>query len=111
MTTASSNNYLARLRSLRLPKVCVAVTGTDAADMLQKAESLTRDNSLLELRLDYHRDPASALPKIKRFIEYYPNITAIATCRREANGGKFRGSVASQLELADQGGRRRLPTG
>jgi 3-dehydroquinate dehydratase / shikimate dehydrogenase len=99
MTTASSNNYLARLRSLRLPKVCVAVTGVDAGDMMQKAESLIRDNTLLEFRLDYLRDPASALPKIKRFTEYHPHVTAIGTCRRAVNGGKFRGSVASQLDL------------
>jgi 3-dehydroquinate dehydratase/shikimate dehydrogenase len=99
MMTASSNNYLARLRALRLPKVCVAVTGSDPADMLQKAESLIRENSFLEFRLDYLRNPSLALPKIKRFTEYHPHVTVIGTCRREVNGGKFRGSVASQLEL------------
>ena len=99
MMNASTNNYLARLRSLRLPKLCVAVTGSDPADMLQKAESLARDNAFMELRLDYLSHPALALPKIKRFTEYYPHVTVIATCRREANGGKFRGSVASQLDL------------
>jgi 3-dehydroquinate dehydratase/shikimate dehydrogenase len=99
MMNASSNNYLARLRSLRLPKLCVAVTGSDPAEMLQKADSLTRDNNFLEFRLDYLRSPALALPKIKRFTEYHPHITVIATCRREANGGKFKGSVASQLDL------------
>ena len=45
------------------------------------------------------RSPALALPKIKRFTEYHPHVTVIATCRREANGGKFRGSVASQLDV------------
>lgn len=99
MMTASSNNYLARLRSLRLPKLCVAVTGVDPAEMLQKAETLSRDNTFLEFRLDYLRNPALALPKIKRFTEYFPHVTVIATCRREANGGKFRGSVPSQLDL------------
>ena len=99
MTNASSNNYLARLRSLRLPRLCVAVTGSDAADMLQKAESLSRDNGFMEFRLDYLSNPALALPKIKHFAEYHPHVTVIATCRREANGGKFRGSVASQLDV------------
>jgi len=99
MMNASSNHYIARLRSLRLPKLCVAVTGPDPADMLQKAESLTRDNNFLELRLDYLRSPALAFPRIKRFTEYHPHMTVIATCRREANGGKFRGSVASQLDI------------
>ncbi len=99
MTTASTNHYLSRVRALRLPKVCVAVTGADAAEMLQKAEALTRDNGLLELRLDYLRDPAQALPRIKRFAEYYPHVSVIATCRRESNGGKFKGSGASQLDM------------
>ena len=99
MMNASSNSYIARLRSLRLPKLCVAVIGSEPTDMLQKAESLIRDNNFLEFRLDYLRSPALALPKIKRFTEYYPHVTVIATCRREANGGKFRGSVASQLDV------------
>jgi 3-dehydroquinate dehydratase/shikimate dehydrogenase len=99
MTNASSNHYGSRIRSLRLPKLCVAVTGADPAEMLQKAESLTRDDHFLELRLDYLRNPALAAPKIKRFTEYHPHVTVIATCRREAAGGKFRGSVASELDV------------
>ena len=77
----------------------MAVTGPEPAEMLQKAETLVRDNNFLELRLDYLRSPGLALPKIKRFTEYHPHVTVIATCRREANGGKFRGSVASQLDV------------
>ena len=39
------------------------------------------------------------MPKIKRFTEYHPHVVTIATCRREANGGKFKGSLASQLDI------------
>jgi len=99
MTTAASNSYLARLRPLRLPRVCVAVTGSDAAEMIQKAEALIRDNSFLEFRLDYLHRPALALTKIKQFTEYHPHMVAIATCRRAVNGGKFRGSLVSQLDI------------
>ncbi len=42
---------------------------------------------------------ACKLPKIKRFTEYHPQVVVIATCRRQASGGKFRGSLASQLEV------------
>jgi len=40
-----------------------------------------------------------ALPKIKRFYEMFPHAVVIATCRRVASGGKFRGSIASQLDV------------
>jgi 3-dehydroquinate dehydratase/shikimate dehydrogenase len=67
--------------------------------MLQKAEALVRDNTFLEFRLDYLPRPALALPKIKQFAEYHSHVVALATCRRIAAGGKFRGSVASQLDI------------
>src|SRR6202022_3770228 len=57
------------------------------------------DNTFLEFRLDYPPRPALALPRIKRFMEYHPHVVAIATCRRIASGGRFRGSLAAQLDL------------
>ena len=96
---AALNNLVARLRPLRLPRVCVAVTGADPAAMLEKAEALVRDNSFLEFRLDYLPRPVLALPKIKQFTDYHPHVVLIATCRRAANGGKFQGSIASQLDI------------
>jgi 3-dehydroquinate dehydratase/shikimate dehydrogenase len=77
----------------------VAVTGTDPNDLIDKAEALVRDNSFLEFRLDYLSKPALALPRVKRFMESYPGTVVIATCRRTASGGKFKGSIASQLDL------------
>src|SRR5579863_62454 len=91
--------YTPRLLPLRLPRVCVAVIGSDAAEMVEKAEALVRDNPFLEFRLDYLSKPALALPKLKRFIESHPGVVVVATCRRVANGGKFRGSAASQLDV------------
>jgi 3-dehydroquinate dehydratase/shikimate dehydrogenase len=99
MMTAAPNSYISRHLPLRLPRVCVAVTGSDPVDMVEKAENLVRDNTFLEFRLDYLARPALALPKIKRFTEYHPHIVAIGTCRRVVSGGKFRGSVASQLDV------------
>jgi len=95
----SAPPYAPRLLPLRLPRVCVAVIGSDPNEMTEKAELLARDNSFLEFRLDYLSKPALALPRIKRFIESYPGTVVIATCRRVANGGKFRGSIASQLDI------------
>src|SRR5262249_58951049 len=56
-------------------------------------------NSFIEFRLDYLAKPASALPKLKTFVEYHPEALLIVTCRRAANGGKFRGSLASQVDI------------
>lgn len=97
--TAASNSYVTRFRPLRLPRVCVAVASSDPAAMLEKAEALVRDNTFLEFRLDYLSRPALALPKIKQFAEYHSHVVVVATCRRVAAGGKFRGSVASQLDI------------
>ncbi|HZP63972.1 MAG TPA: shikimate dehydrogenase [Terriglobales bacterium] len=96
---SASNNFIARLRPLRLPRVCVAVTGSDPSQMIETAEALARDNQLLEFRLDYLPKPGLALSKIKQFTEYYPHMAVVATCRRAASGGKFKGSVASQLDI------------
>ena len=67
--------------------------------MIEKAEGLVRDNPFLEFRLDYLPKPALALPKIKHFFEMHHGVVIVATCRRAASGGRFRGSVASQLEI------------
>lgn len=88
-----------RLLPLRLPKVCVAVIGAEPAAMLEKAEAMVRDNGFLEFRLDYLPRPALAQSKIKKFTELHPHIFSIATCRRVAGGGKFRGSIAAQLQI------------
>ncbi len=67
--------------------------------MIERAESLVRDNQLIELRLDYLSQPPAALPKLKNFLELHPEATFIATCRRAANGGKFKGTVAAQVAI------------
>ena len=84
---------------MRLPRVCLALSGDTADDMLAIAESMARDNPLFEFRLDYLRQPLAALPKLHRFLETHQYVTAIGTCRRVANGGKFKGSLASQLDV------------
>src|SRR5277367_1907246 len=93
-----------RLLPLRLPRVCVAVIGSDPNEMVEKAESLVRDNPFLEFRLDYLSKPGLAIPRIKRFMESHPGTVVIATCRRVASGGKFRGSIASQLDVLSKAG-------
>ncbi len=95
----SSSTYASRIRRFRLPRLCIAVVGADAPTMVERAESLVRDNPFLELRLDYLSQPLAALPKLKNFLELHPEATFIATCRRAVNGGKFKGSVANQIAI------------
>ena len=97
--TAAINNFVARLRPMRLPRVCVAVTAGDPNDLVAKAEALVRDSTFLEFRLDYLPRPGLAIPRLKQFCESYPHVVSIATCRRAANGGKFRGTLAAQLDI------------
>jgi 3-dehydroquinate dehydratase / shikimate dehydrogenase len=67
--------------------------------LLEKAEAFVRDNPFVEFRLDYIPRPATAFPKLKRFLDLHPYVLAIATCRRAANGGKFKGSLAAELDV------------
>lgn len=67
--------------------------------MVAKAEALVRDNPFVEFRLDYISRPGTAFPKLRAFLDYHPEVVAIATCRRASNGGRFRGSVASQVDI------------
>lgn len=92
-------SYAARFLRHRLPRVCVALFADNPADLMQKIEAAANENSLLELRLDYLPRPALVLLKLKQFAEFHRDITLVATCRRASNGGKFRGSAASQLDV------------
>ena len=67
--------------------------------MIERAEAVIRDNPFVEFRLDYLSKPALALAKIRKFTEFHPHVFSIATCRRVASGGKFRGSIPAQLQL------------
>src|SRR5277367_3831960 len=86
------------LRS-RIGKVCVAIIGATPAEMLEKATAVVKETPFLEFRLDYLEKPLLALPKLKHFLTENTAVTAIATCRRAANGGKFAGNLAAEMEI------------
>jgi len=79
-------NYAARSLRLRVPRICVSITGAEPAELLEKAEAVLRENALLELRLDYLKTPLSALPRLRRLLEVRPDAIIIATCRRVVAG-------------------------
>ena len=96
---STSPNPIQRMLPLRMPRVCLAVTASDPSDLVEKAEGLVRDNPFLEFRLDYLARPGLAIPKLKYFLEIHPHAVVIATCRRSANGGKFKGAIPAQLDV------------
>ncbi len=83
----------------RIGKICVAIIGTTVAEMLDRAESAIKETMFLEFRLDYLEKPLLALPKLKTFLTEHTAVTAIATCRRTQNGGKFPGAVTAELDV------------
>jgi len=97
-TTAASAHYL---RS-RMSRVCVAITGDTAAEMLAKADAVVRENAFLEFRLDYLDKPLAAVPRLRDFLYERSEVTAVATCRRVTGGGRFKGSAAAELEILTQ---------
>lgn len=99
MALALTPTFSPRLLPQRLPKVCLAISADTPDEMLDIAESMARDNPFMEFRLDYLKQPLAALPKIRRFLETHQYITAIGTCRRVANGGRFKGSLANQFAV------------
>ena len=94
-----NNPRVSRLLQFQLPKLCMAVSGATVEEMLARAEAVARDNSFVEFRLDYLPDPRSAVSRVRQFLASRPLLTAIATCRRTASGGKFHGSVLSEIDI------------
>src|SRR5271167_881048 len=99
MALPLASSVAPRFLPQRLPKVCLALGDDTVEGMLATAESMARDNPFIEFRLDYLKQPLAALTKIHRFLETHQYVTAIGTCRRADNGGKFKGSLAAQLEV------------
>jgi 3-dehydroquinate dehydratase/shikimate dehydrogenase len=88
-----------QLLRTRIGKVCVAIIGSSAAEMIERANAVVKDTPFLEFRLDYLEKPLTALPKLKQFFADNTAAIGIATCRRAANGGKFPGTLAAEMEI------------
>jgi 3-dehydroquinate dehydratase/shikimate dehydrogenase len=77
----------------------VAITGATPAEMIERAAAAVKESPFLEFRLDYLEQPAAACALCKQFLADHTEATAIATCRRAANGGRFAGSAQAELEI------------
>src|SRR4051812_50189878 len=95
---------LPRHLPLRLPRICVAIVGTNPGDMVEKAEAVSRENPFIEFRLDYLSKPALILPGLKKYLEYHTHVLAVATRPPAANAGKFPGAVHAGKDKLPQAG-------
>src|SRR5246500_2314692 len=100
MTSTSPAIAAHQLRS-RMSRICVAVTGASANEMLARAEQISDDNPFIELRLDTLNKPQAILPKLKSFTASNRHVTVIATCRRTEGGGNFVGELFEQAEILE----------
>src|ERR1700744_6815372 len=95
----TSTQVASHLLRSRIGKICIAITGQSAEEMVDKAAAALRDTTFIEFRLDYLPKPAAALPQLKEFLAENGAATAVATCRCKENGGKFAGSNTEALEI------------
>ncbi len=94
-----STQIASHLLRSRIGKLCVAITGTSPHEMIDKATEVLKETNFIEFRLDYLPKPALALSPLKHFLAEHGAATAIATCRRKDNGGRFDGSKTAALEI------------
>ncbi len=80
-------------------KVCVAIIGSTPNEMVEQATAAVKESPFLEFRLDYLQNPLAAIPRMKQFLTERSEATAVATCRRAGNGGKFKGNIAAEMEI------------
>jgi 3-dehydroquinate dehydratase / shikimate dehydrogenase len=98
MQHLSSISPTAYLRS-RAGRICIALRGDTVAELLQRAHAAIADSQFLEFRLDSVDNPALAIGPIAEFLAAHKEVAAIATCRRQAFGGGFSGSLPQELKI------------
>src|ERR1700761_4522264 len=94
-----TNQIASHLLRSRVGKICIAITGQSAEEMVEKAAAALKDTTFIEFRLDYLPKPGAALPVLKQFLESNGAATAVATCRCKDNGGRFEGSNQAALDV------------
>src|SRR6202167_1340461 len=87
------------LPRMRIGKLCISVQAATPAELISRADAALKDSVFIEFRLDYLPKPPAVLPDIKALLVRRRDVTAIATCRRKPYGGKFTGSLNSELEI------------
>lgn len=83
----------------RVPRLCVSLQAPTAGELLARAERAARESTLLELRLDAIKLPASAITPLREFLRSTSQTMVIATCRKQTYGGGFKGGIQEELRI------------
>jgi 3-dehydroquinate dehydratase / shikimate dehydrogenase len=78
-------------------KICAVVAAGDSHSMWKQLKRALRQTRTVELRLDWLMTEKEIGTFLRRLASNRPRATLIATCRRIVAGGRFRGTIASQL--------------
>jgi 3-dehydroquinate dehydratase / shikimate dehydrogenase len=78
-------------------KICAVVAAQDAGSMWRQLIRALRDTRTIELRLDWLPGDREIGGFLRRLGRRSLRATLIATCRRRAVGGRYRGTIAQQL--------------
>ena len=78
-------------------RICAVVAAPTAPQMRRDLSSALLRTRTAELRLDYLSSDAEVAKFLKWLAAARPRATLIATCRRRAAGGLYRGTPAAQL--------------
>jgi 3-dehydroquinate dehydratase/shikimate dehydrogenase len=78
-------------------KICAVVAAKDAKSALRQLDRAFKFTRTVELRLDWLENDREIDRFLAALAKRHVRATLIATCRRAAAGGKFRGSGAKQL--------------
>jgi 3-dehydroquinate dehydratase/shikimate dehydrogenase len=91
---------MAQTRSL--PRICIALGLPNVQTLLEHARrEAEAGETFLEFRLDFLDHPCRGAEAIRGFLEEFPELFLVATCRRHQNHGKFNGSIEEQLAVLD----------
>jgi 3-dehydroquinate dehydratase / shikimate dehydrogenase len=78
-------------------KICAVVAAEQPRSMWTQLERALRQTRTVELRLDWLPTAREIHAFLGQLANKLPRATLIATCRRVEAGGRFRGTIASQL--------------
>ncbi len=78
-------------------KICAVVAASDARSMLRQLRKALGQTRTVELRLDWLSNDAEIARFVRELAIQKPQAAFIATCRRKAAGGRYRGTIAKQL--------------
>ena len=92
-----------RKHSLPSYRVCVAIGHHARTDVMVCVAALVRAGErFVELRLDYVATAREAVRAVAETIAAWPDVRVLATCRREACGGRFTGTVDEELDILER---------